>query len=522
MIKKILAILTILIICNSSIIAIDLDSLFIKSIGGTKALTQLRNLNSFTIEGTVNFNEASGTFIEHFKEPNMLYLELKLSNMNLIQAYDGLIAWQQDHNGRVSELSGFERQALLTSIYMESLSYLFENRLVGGYQYLHDTTINEHIYYQVAFYPAYEDTVTVFFDKKTGMKSKIIDKMDNIILVTEFSDYRKINDILFPFEIEAKYLGTTMKMKYYINSIVTNTEINNNIFKKPLNEIADFRFNDTTDQITVPIEYLNDHIWLSASINGKKKVWFLLDSGSSANFFNTRAIADLDLEVTGTMPVMGIAGFDEVQLVKTDSISIGSLTLIDQIAGSMDLTDFDKMQTSDKEFGGILGYDFLSRFPIIVDYQNLELSIFNPENFVPPKEGKVIPFKLTMLIPTIEAKIEGIEGDFIVDLGNAFGLILHNQYAERHNFVDLLSEVKTNRNTFGGIGGTLKSKSGIAASFRIGEILLTNVDVLIPSHGEGLAGSSQLAGNIGNQLLNKFKVLFDYGSNNLIFYQNDN
>jgi len=246
-----------------------------------------------------------------------------------------------------------------------------------------------------------------------------------------------------------------------------------------------------------------------------------LDSGASANFFNSDAIADLDLEVAGTMPVVGIAGFNEVQLVRTDSISIGSLVLLNQIAGTMDLSDFEKILPTDNNFGGILGHDFLSRFPVMVDYQNSELTIFNSDKFTPPAGGEEIPFKLTMLVPTIEGEIEGIKGDFIVDLGNSYGLVLHKQFADRHDLFNFFENKRTNSDTFGGIGGKLESLSGTAQEFQIGQIILSDVEVIIPSQGKGLAGSSQLAGNIGNQLLNKFKVLFDYGHNKLIFYKNE-
>ena len=521
MIKKILIFTTLLVISNSSILAIDLDSLFINSIGGTKALTQLSNTISYTIEGKVNFNGTYGTFIEHFEKPNKLFLRIKLSEMTLIQAYDGQVAWQQDHNGRASELSGFEQQALLTSVYMESFSYLLPERTDGGAIFIGDTISDGNSYHKVAFYPQHNDTVIALFDKVTGMRSKIIDVMDNITAVVEYSDFREVSDILFPFHINNMYLGIPMFIVFDVDSIVINSEINNSIFQMPVSNIDDFKFNDSNDRITIPFEYKHDHIWLSASLNGRKKVWFILDSGSSANFFNTKTISGLELEVSGTMPVMGIAGFDEVQLVKTDSISIGSLTLLDQIAGTMDLSNFEKIISSDREFGGILGYDFLSRFPIMIDYQNNQLTLFNPEKFIPPTDGYGIPFKLTMLVPTVEAEIEGIKGDFIVDLGNSFGLVVHNRYAEKHNLVDLLIGVNNNKSVFGGIGGKLKSRTGTAGSFKIGEIILTDIEVLIPSHGEGLAGSSQLAGNIGNQLLNKFRVLFDYGNSKLIFYDNE-
>lgn len=514
--------LIILIIFNSSIThGFDLDNMLLRSIGGQKAYHQFEKLNSFSIEGRVNFNGVDGTFSQYFEIPNKFYLELRMKGMTLIQAYDGRLAWQRDHNNRVSEVTGYERQSLLSSIYMESFAFLFSDRMQGGYDYLGDTTYNEIVYHRVAFYPLFQDTIITYFDKITGVKIKLVDELDNINTVTEYDDYRKIIDILFPFQINLTYPGTSMSIIFKVDSILFNPEMNYNIFQLPENEISDFRFNHDDSILKIPFEYKYDHIWLLASINGKKKIWFILDSGASANFFNADVIADLELEVTGAMPIVGVAGFDEVKLVQTDSISIGSLVLLNQIAGMMDLSEFEKLLSTENEFGGILGYDFLSRFPLLVDYQNSELTIFNPVKFIPPDGGNEVPFKLTMLVPTVEGEIEGIKGDFIVDLGNSFGLVLHKQFVDRYNLFDVLGNRRSNSGIFGGIGGKLESLSGTAQEFKIGQIILSDVEVIIPSRGEGLAGSSRIAGNIGNQLLNKFKVLFDYGHNKLILYKNE-
>ena len=52
-------------------------------------------------------------------------------------------------------------------------------------------------------------------------------------------------------------------------------------------------------------------------------------------------------------------------------------------------------------------------------------------------------------------------------------------------------------------------------------MLVQSLKVLIPEFSGGLAGSEELAGNIGNLLLENFSVLFDYGNSRLIFYSVD-
>ena len=112
-------------------------------------------------------------------------------------------------------------------------------------------------------------------------------------------------------------------------------------------------------------------------------------------------------------------------------------------------------------------------------------------------------------------------GDFIVDLGNAFGLVIHNRFAEIHTLDSLLDHVEPIPQMIGGVGGTISGRTAFAATFKVGGVLLQSIKVLIPDSGGGLAGSEELAGNIGNLVLENFKILFDYANSRLIFYDAD-
>jgi hypothetical protein len=58
----------------------------------------------------------------------------------------------------------------------------------------------------------------------------------------------------------------------------------------------------------------------------------------------------------------------------------------------------------------------------------------------------------------------------------------------------------------------------MADSLRIGDIRIDSLRVIIPETSGGLAGSEELAGNIGNRVLENFRLLLDYGSRQVIFY----
>ncbi len=159
-------------------------------------------------------------------------------------------------------------------------------------------------------------------------------------------------------------------------------------------------------QVTVPFSYRNGHIYVVATVNGVKKGLFILDSGCSATIFHDEFVKGMNLLPAGSMPAKGVGGYESVALLRSDSIQIGPVTLFRQIGGSSDLSGIGKGDTI--PFGGILGYDFLSRFPILIDYHGETLTLFDPAQFSPPEGGTEVPFTLTMQVPTVKASLFGI------------------------------------------------------------------------------------------------------------------
>ncbi|MEA2030209.1 MAG: retroviral-like aspartic protease family protein [candidate division Zixibacteria bacterium] len=508
----------ILLIAGVNFASPNLDSLLVQSIGGQTALDSLKHITSFRAEGNVNLNGQSGRFYELFASPDYFYLKISLGNIVLVQAYDGHNAWQKDHNGRVSELVGYEKKALLSNIFFESSSYLLPDRIEGGSKYLGQKEYDGQKFHEIAFYPLYQDTVRVLIDMESGLRRYMFDKLDNMESISELGDYHSVGGVLVPYYSHTSFKNVPLFTSLETERIELNIHIDSSMFAMPTDLVNDYRFNDSVASITIPFEYRLGHIWLKATINGVKKVWFIIDSGSSANIFHTSAIANLNLHKEGSLPVAGITGYEEVDLVRPDSISIGSLTLLNQIAGSMDLSMFDGSLNDNQEFGGILGHDFLSRFPVMVNYSESTLTVFNPDGFEPPQGGDVVDFQLTMLIPTISGELNGIKGEFMVDLGNAYGLVLHRSFVDRYHLEEKLDDINDNPSGLGGVGGRIDGKTAYADSFRFGNTILQSPRVVLPDRGQGISGSEHFAGNIGNMILENFCVLFDYNTNRLIFY----
>jgi len=504
--------------CHLPANAFDLDSLLIESVGGKIAAEKLRNLKSWEMRGRAKFGGMTGTFERRFVRPDKYYMKITLPKLDLIQAFDGETAWQTDLNGRVSELKGYLRDEMIQDIYMLSFDYMFTDTLEKLATYLGTKEIDGKVYHEVAFFPFGDDTVMSYYDTATGLERYSTTGIDQLASHMYQDDYRSVSGLLIPYHVRNEVPATNFEAEFFTANVELDADIDMTIFAPPENVLSDYLFPPDSDQVTLAVSYKDGHIRIPVVVNGKMKLMMLLDTGASANVLNLTAVTDLNLPKVGTMSALGVGGAEEMILVQTDSIQIGALTLYNQVAAAMDL-DIAFQPIGSERFGGLLGQDFWSRFPILVDYYHSKITVFNPDNFTPPPGGVEVPFHLSMLVPTIRCEVEGAPGDFIVDIGNASGLLLNKHFVDDNNLEETLSLSLYSKRAFGGVGGIVIGRNAYTSVFRMGDVELKSLLVFIPDTAVGMMGSEAMAGNIGNRVLEKFRVLFDYHKCRMIFYR---
>lgn len=515
---KYLNILLFLISFTTSASAIDVDSLLLKSIGGEKGLQSIKNCQSLYMSGSASMGFMKGQFTQITDFPNNFYISIAFAGFSIEQGYDGSTAWQTDMNGKRSKVTGHEEKELLKSLYLSSFEYILQKSDTVNIEYSGITEFNNTSCHMVTMVFPGSDTLFTYYNIETGLREGFISKYDMMEATTIESNYKIYNDFPVATSLTSKIEPVNFTISMTIDSITLNANIDKSKFAFNRQSKIDYLFPGHKQTETIGLKYVNGHIQIPVIINGHKKVWMILDSGAAANIFNKPVVEDLALETIGTLPAMGVAGFEDVELMQTDSIEIGNLKLYQQVAGKMDLSQIASESDNSENFGGIIGYDFLSRFPILIDYKNKLLTVFDPKTFRADSGGVDIDFNLSMQIPTVKAKINGIEGDFIVDLGNAIGLILHSHYVNSNLLEEQLETVDDVRNSVGGIGGIVKSRSAVAKSFEIGLIQIDSIPVILPEMQNGITKSEQIAGNIGNPVLENYKVLFDYKNSKIYLY----
>src|SRR5467141_843425 len=96
---------------------------YVKAAGGGRALAKIQ---TFTLEGTFASDDGkTGTYTLDTKLPNRYYSELLIGEKNLIEAYNGKSAWDQNAAGELGTLVGPEGMQL------EAAAQYYNSRLVN-------------------------------------------------------------------------------------------------------------------------------------------------------------------------------------------------------------------------------------------------------------------------------------------------------------------------------------------------------------------------------------------------------
>jgi len=466
-------------------------------------------LSTFRSFGTIKMGETIGSFEIMFSEPGKSRSTLVLNNFQITQVFDGRNGWMKDQNGQVSELSGADKRQLINTGWLLGKSYFLDNRMSGETKFLKDTIINSNSYDIFSAFPEGGDSLKMYFNPATSRVEIIGEYLDGAEILTYLSDFREVDGFEMAFVTEAKSDIPELNSKIEIYEFEVNQQLDDTLFAFSITPADDYFFPEFADSIIIPMVYQRGHIFLKAAVDGNQAVYFILDSGAGINFLNRSYADSLKLDLSGGVPAKGISGYEKTTITNLDSLKIGDLKLFQQNVAIVDLTNVG-LDAPDGVLGGLLGFDFLSRFPVGIDYVKQTLIVYNPLVYQSPSLDYAINIKYNMKIPIVDAEICGVSGRFLIDLGNALGLILHKPFVDNNNLSAAFTDINKIGRDIAGVGGKSESYSAVAEYFTVGPAQLNELRVLVAEGEQGILKSTDVDGNIGNGLLQNFSIILDY------------
>jgi hypothetical protein len=162
-----------------------------------------------------------------------------------------------------------------------------------------------------------------------------------------------------------------------------------------------------------------------------------------------------------------------------------------------------------RRMAGILGYDVISRFVVTIDYDDSVLVLHEPQAWKYEGSEKPLPMVMNGTVPALTGTFDGTEaGLFRLDVGSSSTVDVHAPFAKRH---ELRGRMKRTVSVQGvGFGGTFLSEIGRLGSMSLGPYEWDDPIVSISGATVGAFASEDFAGNIGNRVLERFRVTLDY------------
>ena len=266
---------------------------------------------------------------------------------------------------------------------------------------------------------------------------------------------------------------------------------------------------------TIPFELATRHVIVKVTINNSRPLSFVLDTGAHLAVVRMPVAKELGLHLEGSVSMGGAGGGRQAgQRVKNARWSLVGLRGFSQPITLA--VPFEGMSPGmGQDIDGIIGGEFIKEFVLELDYQAKQLMLHDPRSFSYRGKGETLPMQFNANNhPVMRATLTAIgakpvEAPFTLDIGSGGALILHSPFVAEQG---LPGDVKTIRAIgMAGAGGQSFGRIGRVASLQIGTYTLKDVTATFSEDQGGAFADRTLAGNIGAQIVRRFRVFFDYG-----------
>jgi hypothetical protein len=240
---------------------------------------------------------------------------------------------------------------------------------------------------------------------------------------------------------------------------------------------------------------------IAARINGAASMRFLLDTGGQ-NVITTQAAARLGLTLAGRGGVGGAgAGITPTRYTTVHSMRIGAAEVRDQPFLVLDLGP-------SAPFDGILGYELFARFAARIDFARHTLELAPSETAFGTR-GTAVPMVFDDRQPQVSGAIDGLPAALTIDTGSDEAVDVNTPFVRAHR-LDRVYHVTPRGMLFYGVGGGVDGWRATARELRLGNVVVHDVRLALTDARAGVEMDPSIGANVGDQVLHRFTIVFDY------------
>jgi hypothetical protein len=463
------------------------------------------HLTAFGLTGTVESWTA---------QPNLSGRVTKLGPFNLLEAFDGTSGWRTDPSGKLQQLDGKDLERERANEWYEHDRFLRPGNDGGTLVWVGSEKDSAGSYDVIDITSPLGHPRRYAFDAATGLLAHVTSKEDQQSIVSTLSDYRSVGARRVPFVLRQVVVGMPANaITVTTDQVEVNVPIDPAHFAAPPSTAKTVRWLKQDGVARLPFEYLGRHVWLRASINGAPPADFLFDTGASITIIDSAYAAKMNLATEGKMEAMGAgssggASFAKLQTLRVAGGDGDGVEVADQRVGVLSVNNILAPYFW-RDCAGVLGYTFISQFVNEIDYDGRVLTLHDPKSFEYHGAGTKLPITLAGTVPVVKMKLDRtLEGEFRLDVGSNSTVDIHGPFVRDHR----LDQGHSKSVTVGGagFGGQFSNTLVRMKRIDIGPYGWDDPLVSLSGATSGALASEDYAGNIGNQILERFKCTFDY------------
>ncbi|MEE9441543.1 MAG: retropepsin-like aspartic protease [candidate division Zixibacteria bacterium] len=489
----------------------DILKLHLDAMGGRENVAPIYSMKGYA---TVEYMGNPAKLKVFIKFPYQSLIQYDMGSASIIVATDGIQGWTTDINGAIRANSPEELKPFYNDAYISTYSYLFPNRNPGRTEYRGDTLINGANYHHFGLFPEGGDSIFIFINHKSGLIDYRLGFLSGLKMQTSYKDYRKVDGIMMAFESVSEAVGTPFQINSRLDSVFLNVEIPDTIFSNPSGNDDIYGFGNDKNYAEVPFSLNRGHITIKTYVNGQGPFDFMLDSGAGSSLLSPGMVSALGLKPFGALPARGVGGLNSINIVEIDSINIENLTLNYNRIGIFNSES--KTEQLFKRIDGILGYDFISRFPLKIDFDRGIITVYQEDSAPKNPGGIPVNLEIQFQLPLINVEVNGIITRTAIDLGAQVEYVLRENskvYPGLKNKFDSLNL----KSSITGIGGVERVKTARLDSIKIDRLVFMNPKILLFETGIAFPLPDYIEGLIGLELLDDFNLFFDYNQRKIYF-----
>lgn len=417
----------------------------------------------------------------------------------------GAASARRDWNGFRRALEGEELRRLRT--------VAFERRTLFDAPQLtadaHVTPIDDHTI-ALRETPDGATTITWFIDLATWLPLRSARPGVDTTITTSFADWSDESGVRVPRHL---IVAETDKPEYHENVTSVRREHKLERFELPKPGPSDVHADANIPPI--PFNFENSHIMFKASVNGRPPLWFLFDTGADQEVINSTRAKEFGIKPYGKSSTTGGGNTAAYDYARDVTIALPGVELRNQHVATIDETGLER--ALGMPIAGLLGYDFISRFVVEIDYEKQLMTLHDPKGWHYAGAGFIIPITFDEGIPFMHGTISvptkpAIPAFFVLDFGAQETMTLTSPFVKQHDLARL-AQTGTTVNRPAGLEKEFFAQNNVRGRIdllTLGRLHARSIPVNMSVNTHGAYASTSFSGTIGQGIYRRYHVVIDY------------